>query len=60
MTLTKAMRILSPGTAEHNEASIQECEEAERLGVEALERCEHNNLHPAQADFRRLPSETDE
>jgi len=35
-------------------------QKAIRLGIEALERCKHNYLHPVQADFRLLPSETTE
>ena len=31
-----------------------------KLGIEALERCSYNYFSPQHADFRRLPSETEE
>ena len=34
--------------------------DAHQLNIEALERCRSNYLNPQQADFRRLPSETEE
>lgn len=60
MTLDKAIEIL---TQEVNDITLSpdpDMPAALKLGIEALARCQHNYLNPQHANFRRLPSETEE
>jgi len=60
MTLEKAIKILTPGTDEHCEASVQEQEEAERLGIEALKAWKEAQREQRWPSTMRLPGETKE
>ena len=59
MTLTKASKILTPDTAEHIEASVQEVEEAEKLGVEAMKWVKRYRPRNKVDKWSLLPGETE-
>jgi len=60
MTPEEAIKILTPDSEEHFEASVQKLEEAERLGAEALERIKEGRGGYTKEIVSRLPSETEE
>lgn len=60
MTPAEAIRRLGNLAIHHRDDTFPENEKALQLGTEALKRCRWNYLNPQNADFRRLPGETEE
>jgi len=58
MRIEEAIEILEE--ANRRAPFLSPLSRAEKLGIEALQRCRDNYLNPQRADFRRLPSETKE
>ena len=59
MTIEEAIEIQKDYINDGAYEGTDEFMSALKLGIEALERCQHNYLHPQRADFRQLPSETE-
>ena len=60
MTLEEAIKILTPDSEEHFEASVQKLEEAEKLGIEALKELKVARAHWPGWFKDCLPGETEE
>jgi len=60
VTSEEAIKILTPDSEEHFEASVQKLEEAERLGVEALKRLQKCRKAGYKFYCQLMPGETKE